>query len=773
MANELTPAVDQEAVMAEALHQAKAGNMAEAEALYRSLIDSGSKNSMVYANLGVLCGLNQRFEERLSLLRQALELDPHNYQAQMNLGIALKENDELEAAQDCFQVCLKQKPESAAALTGLGSVAEKQRNLTVARRYYNHALELDSGFRDAHLSLGILELEAGDGSAAEGYFRYCLGLDPADTTALRHLASSLLRQEQLDEALELLHQGVERYPGDLALMLELVKMLHGRGKADEALQYCLRAIALSPESANVMAWCGHCLQSMNLYGDAIECFAKAHELDPTDLSVLNLWAGCLSDLGDFDGALDLYEKALRLSSEDPCLHMNQASVLRNAGRLEEAIALFETGIKKFPDELVNFAFPLMFSYSIASETYAQKALDLGGRAWERVRQGLSAEAVCGSASVMAASPALGEPIRIGILCPDLGDHVVSRFLLPFLRHYNRAKLTVELILSTRRYEQRAEEIMALANGSLSICGLEELAARAALKARGYHVIVETSGMTRNSAITLLAERCAPVQCHYIGYHATTALDTIDYFIGDAITAPEEFAWQFTERLWRLPRVWLAIEHPEPLPPARLGRDSEPLILGSFNQLTKLRAETIRYWGEALRQLPSSQLVLKDRATGNASMRQQLEHHLAQFGVVPERIHYLHPVGSWAEHMDLYNGIDIALDATPWSGATTTVEALSMGVPLVAIRGSCTAARMSSAIVASCGLPPSIADTPDQFAKIVAVLGQDLEFLRQGRAERQHTVLTSPLFDGLDLAHSLEEAFAGMLSARLSSVNILS
>ncbi len=753
--------------MEEALRLAKAGNNFGAEAIYRSLIKAGSKYSRVYANLGVLCGFNHRYEERLALLRRALELDPCNHQARMNLGIALKENNELDAAHECFEACLSEGGEAAAAYTGLGSVAERCKDYEKARGFYRRALELDCNYRDASFCLGLLELEAGNVLEAEDHFRRCLNNDSADTAAMRQLSSCLQKLDRADQSIEVLRNGVEQYPGDVALILDLVKRLHACGHADEALEFCLRAVALSPESANVMAWCGHCLQTMGLNSDAISCFAKAHELDPSDASILNLWAGCLNDQGDFDGAMDFYERALKLSPEDSDLHLNRAAVLRNAGRVEEAIALLEGGIQTFPDQIENFAMPLMFTYSISSEKYSLRSLELGAKAWRSFLTRTAAEATGGDVAALQLASTGLKPIRVGILCPDLGDHVVSRFLLPFLHHYSHQKLRVELVLTTRRYEQRAEDIIQLADDSVSICGLEISAARSLLQSRRYDVIVETAGMTRNSAIEVLAVRCAPVQCHYIGYHATTALDTIDYFLGDSITVPQEFAWQFSERLWRLPRVWLSIEYPDKLPLVRLGRSDEPLILGSFNQLTKVRAETLGFWGEALNRLPSSQLVLKDRATGNVSMRQYIENTLAQWNVSAERIHFLYPVSSWKEHMDLYNGIDIALDTTPWSGATTTVEALSMGVPVVAICGECTAARMSTSLVSSSGLLPTIAKTPEQFAAFVQELGEDLRSLRQARKERQQTVLSSPLFDGPSLARALEEAFALMLASKLN------
>ena len=139
-------------------------------------------------------------------------------------------------------------------------------------------------------------------------------------------------------------------------------------------------------------------------------------------------------------------------------------------------------------------------------------------------------------SIPAAS---GRPPRVGLLSADIGNHVVSLFLDPLLRHHDPHQCQLELISMRRLYDATTDELLGLADHSLSLEGLPPDQARAALRARDYDLIVDTSGYTRGSGLPLLAERCAPLQAHYIGYHATTGLPTIDGFIGDQETAAPE------------------------------------------------------------------------------------------------------------------------------------------------------------------------------------------------------------------------------------------
>jgi predicted O-linked N-acetylglucosamine transferase (SPINDLY family) len=118
-------------------------------------------------------------------------------------------------------------------------------------------------------------------------------------------------------------------------------------------------------------------------------------------------------------------------------------------------------------------------------------------------------------------------------------------------------------------------------------------------------------------------------------------------------------------------------------------------------------------------------------------------------------------------MECYQQIDVALDATPWSGATTTFEALSMGVPVVGIEGDTMASRMTGSILRALGRPEWVSATPEAFTSAVEQLVCDLPRLRANRLELRQQVLSSSLFDGADLARHLQDAFLSMVHQRVA------
>ena len=740
-----------------------ASELQRADLIYRELAATGVADPRPYCNLGVLALMQNRASEAITWLRQALVQDPDHARSHLNLGQALQLDKRPQEAMTAFRLALSLDPQLAEAWNNLGSMLAGEGKLEQAMAAYRRALSIRSDYVQAAANL---------------------------SNVLFSLAETLRLQGRLDEAIASYEECLCWVNGDHHLVLPVAQGLILCGQADQALISLLPQLAIRPADSELLTLVGSALQELGEFGQAIEHYHRAVQLDPGQLNAHIQLGHCYSILGLQSKAIRQLQAGLAIAPTSLGLRCNLAVALRCQGYLDASMAELEQVLQQEPEQQQALMIQL-FNCSISSEQLSPLALELSQRFWRGVRRpipspGLGvpgadnlgqlgdqpsslqlaqiALAAAGSqhGSAVSIGPADGR-IRIGFLSAEIGNHVVGTFLSSFLAHYDRSRFAVELFVANRRFEANATTMAHQVDHHWMLNGMEVGPARELLRSRQIDVLVDTTGFTANTAITLLAERCAPIQCHYIGYHATTGLDTIDWFIGDDETLPEAFASQFVEGLWRLPRPWLA-RAPNPNLPLAMSTTTEPgPVLGCFNQLVKLSQETLAYWAAALQAVPASRLVIKDRSTVDAEACARISGYLAGLGVAPDRISYCGYRGSWMEHMDDYNGIDLALDATPWSSATTGFDALEMGVPLVAIRGRCTSARMSAAILRGLGRPEWIANSPNQFAAIVSELCADLARLRAGKQVLRQQVQSSPLFDGADLSRCLQQAFIEMLA----------
>jgi predicted O-linked N-acetylglucosamine transferase (SPINDLY family) len=551
---------------------------------------------------------------------------------------------------------------------------------------------------------------------------------PNDGKAWRLLATAEHTAERPDGAIEAHRGALAVDPNHLPTLLAISRLLVERGQIDEAMPWLMNALAIAPDEPDVLSLNGCALKSIGEVPQAIDLFRRALDLQPSHLEASMFLGGSLSDQGLFAEAEKVFRKALESFPGDIELRSRLASALRSLGDLEGAVRIYKELLEEVPDAQGAFN-NLMFTYSISALATPEEVLNTARMFWQR--QGVDPEA-----PKPAPLQVNGRPLRVGLLSADIGNHVVGRFLDPLLRHHDPKRCQLELISMYRRYEATSETLITLADGFHSLQGLPRSQARDLLRQQNYDLIVDTSGYTRGSGIHLLAERCAPVQAHYIGYHATTGLATIDWFIGDEETADPDLQDQFSERLYRLPGPWLAYPSDPTFPEAKALMQTERPVLGSFCQVSKITEATLEFWGAALRAVPEALLVLKDRGLQDPAVRERLENALTTHGVEPERIWFLPPVVDWKDHVDHYNVLDVALDTTPWSSATTGFEALAMGVPLIAIRGNSMAARMSSSLVKGAGHSEWAVKNPEELVALLKTQLHNLTSLREDKKERQ-------------------------------------
>ena len=520
---------------------------------------------------------------------------------------------------------------------------------------------------------------------------------------------------------------------------QLAFALYKTERHDEALEYILPYYICDP-SQRITRLCGLLLKSLGRAGDAIDVLTSAIDSDPADLFSLHALSEIYDQLGMCQKSLEILNK-IPDQTGDLKTQLQRALIYRHKGELDRSISL----LLKLIESDCHSIDPLWvqcFNYSIGGAKYAMDLLTTSQQHWTNSGY---LDLNTTKPSPRAYSPAKKQ-IQLGFLTSDLGDHVVSRFLTPLLRLHDKEKFFIILFSTARRFEASATTITSMADLAVPLQDLSLSEVRTCFQELNLDIILDTNGFTTNSGLAILGQRCAPVQGHYIGYHATTGLKTIDYFLGDSITTPTEFQWQYTEKLVQIPRLWMAYDPEIEFPEATSKSTRDSPVFGAFSQVAKINSLTLQYWAAAMLAAPDSILVIKDKGVQCDTTRKRIEDTMEHYGVDPDRVYFFGPVGTQLDHLDSYNAIDIALDTTPWSGATTAFEALGMGVPLVAICGDTTSGRMSTSVVSAAGRTDWIARTPDEFARIAAELASDYKQIRHNKPAMQRAIRAGILFD---------------------------
>ena len=355
-------------------------------------------------------------------------------------------------------------------------------------------------------------------------------------------------------------------------------------------------------------------------------------------------------------------------------------------------------------------------------------------------------------------PAPGQPLRVGLVSGDFGNHPVGYFLEGLLRAADPARIAFLAFPSQPDEDELTARIKPLFAAWQPIHALDDAAAARLIHASGVQVLLDLAGHTAHNRLPVFAWRPAPVQAAWLGYFATTGVAEIDYIIGDPQVTPPAEASHFTETVWRLPETYLCFTPPEiavevsELP----ARTSGHFTFGCFNNLNKINDAVVRVWARVLHAVPNSRLLLKAFQLQDATVRDGIRARFAVLGIMDDRL-LTEPPSSRAEYLHDYHRVDIALDPFPYPGGTTTCEALWMGVPVLTLRGNRFLSHAGETFARNAGLADWIAADEDEYVTVAARFAARLESLAGLRARLRDQVLASPLFDAPRFARHFEAA----------------
>ena len=106
--------------------------------------------------------------------------------------------------------------------------------------------------------------------------------------------------------------------------------------------------------------------------------------------------------------------------------------------------------------------------------------------------------------------------------------------------------------------------------------------------------------------------------------------------------------------------------------------------------------------------------------------------------------------------DLPLSSDVALDAFPYHGTTTTCDALWMGVPVVTLAGDRHVSRVGVSLLTAVGLEHLIAPTEDAYVQAACAFANQ-STLRDLRTTLRPRMERSPLMDPVSHARAIQLA----------------
>ena len=261
---------------------AQAGRYAEAETVFRKVMELREANARDYANLGGSLAGQGRLDEAIEAYQEALRITPEETYARNNLALALLTSGDAAAAEE----------------------------------HLREALRIDPAYADAHFNLGLLLERTGRPEQAEGAYRQALAVNPAHAASYNSLARLLAIRGDETGAMALWRKTVSINALDLDAMYNLAMLLSKNDEHAEAIGLLNRAMQLAPNSsllAQALAAELATAPDAELRDGprAVELASRVYEQYPDRPEAGNLMAAALAETGEFERAIEVARQAMR------------------------------------------------------------------------------------------------------------------------------------------------------------------------------------------------------------------------------------------------------------------------------------------------------------------------------------------------------------------------------------------------------------------------------------------------------------------------------
>ena len=664
-----------------ALEFQQAGDLKQAEYIYREILIIQPENADALHFLGVLFCQSGNCELGIQYIRQAIHFKPTYAEAYYNLGRVLQDKGQLDKAINYYQKTIKINPDFDDAYYNLGLIYQNKGQLDKAITCYQEAIEINPDSATIYNSLGNAFQEKGQPRQAIEHYRKAIEIDPYLANTYNNLGLALLEIYHFEEAVMSYKQAIGIKSDYIEAYINLGNALGFLGKTDEAIVAFDNAINYRPDYFT--AKLAKCMWQLPfIYPDqtSIQTYRKRYYDELTKLR----------NEVSLTTQKEIEEAAISVGAHQPFLLAYQG--------------LNDRELQQIYGELIC---------SIMVLRYPQ---------WS---------------TPPPMQPFVPEkPLRIGIVSGFFYNH--SNWKIPikgWIENIDRKRFNLygyytgkwkdtETEVARQFFNQFIENTYSFEN----LCQI--------IRDDNLHVLIYPEIGMNALAVRLAALRLAPVQCTSWGHPDTSGLQTIDYYLSSDLMEPHDADNHYSERLIRLPNLSIYYR-PLDITPAPINRETYRLnpdsilylccqtprkYLPQYDDIFPLIAQQV---GNCIFLFISAQSSLVTE-----QFRSRLKLAFDHFKLNIDDFCVFLPRLTSNEYYAINCMADIFLDSIGWSGCNSTFEAIACNLPIVTLPGELMRGRHTTAILTMMEMTETIASTLDEYIELSVRLGQDLEWRKQ-------------------------------------------
>lgn len=730
-------------------------------------------------------------------------------------GVLLRQGDAATARAHLQRLCT-QLPDRVDAWTGLAVASAQLGDFAAACTAIEKALLLPHPHPGLWLLAANLYQDAGRFQDALEYAQRVPREHPGYAKARSQMAILLADMQRLDEAEAACREAVAAAPAMVRAIGNLAAIRLKQGDAVDAIRWAREATNRQPDYLQGYVIVAMAALQSGDHAVAARALDAVLAVNPDHIDCLLMRATVDRQLRAMDKAADRIKQVLALSPNRIDAICQLADVLFLEGDHEGARAQWGRVLEVQPGHLEAAlrrvqALPMVYecanAIDIARERYAAELQELSAKAYtfganpdQTVKQLTTSNfflayqgrndlelqrSYAGLVSSilkrihpekfvdLPLSPASGRRIRIGFASRFFYESTVGNYFQSWITGLDRNQFEISVYYTHTHHDRLTERIRAAADRFAAYRPTVEAWATQIADDQLDVLVYPEVGMDA-TCTTLSAFRLAPIQIAAWGHPVTTGQANIDYYLSCGEMEPADAASHYSETLAVLPGLGTCYGLPKPDEGCRqfdrchYGLPEDATLYLVPQSLFKIHPDSDALFISVLAGHADARLIFfSGQATLVRSLFEaRLKTALAAAAMTLQgRVMFL-PDVPHREYLRINQLCDVMLDTMHWSGGNTSLDALSVGLPIVTLPGAYMRGRQSMAMLRRLDLPELVAGNADEYVARALALGKDAEY--RARISRRIVDNHHRLFDDAEPLGVLQDFFRSVVASQSDS-----
>ncbi len=353
-------------------------------------------------------------------------------------------------------------------------------------------------------------------------------------------------------------------------------------------------------------------------------------------------------------------------------------------------------------------------------------------------------------------------IKVGYFSSDFEKHAVASLLKDLFRNHDKNKFELYGFNLSKKFLKNSinQDIIKNFKEFIDCNSKTDEEIRNICNILKIDIAVDLNGHTYGGRPAIFKNKCAPIQINYLGYAGTMGDKSYDYIVADKFVIPKNSEKDYLEKIIFIPNSFFpnSLENKN-IESGLTKKDfflpDDKFIYCCFNNTVKINENILNIWSKILHSTKNSILWLS--ITKGTLQHKNILKEFNNRNIDSSKIFFSEKI-EYQKYLERFQLADLFLDTYPYGGHTTSIEALSSGLPVLTLKGEAFQSRVSASLLKNLDLDELITLNEEDYINLAIKLYKDNKKIKSFKIKLTNQKKLSNIFNNKIYTKNLEKAY---------------